>query len=61
MASGQAEDLQLDLREGVPAAQLSLGSELPSTGIHSEPYDTILPHTLTKRVVSGEWILRVEG
>ena len=30
-----------------------------SLGIHSKLCDTISPHTVTKRVVSGKWILRV--
>jgi len=34
-------------------------NKMPVTGIYSEPCDTILPHTATKRVVSGERILKV--
>jgi len=53
MASGQASDLC----EG--AAQLTLSSEPPSSDIHSELCDTISPQAVTKRVVSGELILKV--
>ena len=53
MASGRASDL----REG--AALLNIASEPPSAGIHSERCDTISPQTVTKRVTSGELILKI--
>ena len=51
MASGRASDLC------EAAARLNLASEAkpPSAGIHS---DTISPQTVTKRVVSGEMVLK---
>ena len=57
MASGRASDLHLDLSEG--AALLNIASEPPSAGVHSEPCDTISPQTVTKRVVSGELVLKI--
>ena len=45
------------MREG--AALLNIASEPPSAGIHSEPCDTISPQTVTKRVASGELVLKI--
>ena len=41
------------------AALLNIASEPPSAGVHSEPCDTISPQTVTKRVVSGELVLKI--
>jgi len=57
MSSGRASDLREDLREG--AAQLTLSSEPPFADIHSELCDTISPQAVTKRMMPGELILKV--
>jgi len=56
MACGQASNLCKDLHKG--GTCLNIASELPFAGVHSELCDTISPQTVTKRVVSGELILK---